>query len=247
MLTSKNKKRSRLIGVTAAVAIGIGAFAPQAKAFDLLQFASNVFGLGDLYTSANGLFSSASELYQNIQSLTSDIPAAITATIQGELGIIDPTKLFDEAVAAVAKQGTAENPISIGLEAGRTKALVAAATGSAPLTKQGQAKALEAAQQQTNLAEAATQSMTDTQNSTSSLEALQNGIGATNAISQQLKGISTQLLQGNQTTAAGVQVQEQIGREAVVSNINEEIKKDEQLNMVVKAGQVPMPMFILHK
>ena len=247
MLSSKNKNRSRLIGVAAIVSISIGVAAPQAKAFDILAFASNVFGVGDLYTSATGLFSSASNLYQNIQGLTSNIPGAVAATIQGQLGIYDPNKLYDEALDSYsATSFDPEHPENLDLKAQRIKALVASKTGSAPLTKEGQLKAVEAAQQQTNLAAAADQSMQDTQASTSSLEALQNGIGATNALSQQLKGISTQLLQSNQTQAASVQIQEQIGREAAAANATKETEKEEQLSTITKAGRVPFPLFYKH-
>jgi hypothetical protein len=246
MLSSKNNNRNRLIGIATVVSLSIGVMVPQAKAFDLLQFASNVFGVGDLYTSATGLFSSVSNLYQNIQGLTSDIVGAIAS--QGDLGILDPNKLYDEALDTYsATSFDPAHPENLDLKAQRIKASVASKTGSAPLTKEGQQKAIEAAQQQTNLAAAADQSMQDTQNATSSLEALQNGIGATNAISQQLKGISTQMLQSNQTQAASVQIQEQIGREAAAANATKEIEKDEQLSTITKAGAVPFPMFHEHE
>ena len=246
MLSLKNKKRNRLIGAAMAVSVSIVAIAPQAKAFDLLAFASNIFGVGDLYTSASGLFSSVSNLYQNIQGLTSNIPGAATVA-QGQLGIYDPNKLYDEALDSYTATSTnPEHSENLDLKAQRVKASVASKTGSAPLTKEGQRKAVEAAQQQTNLAAAADQSMQDTQSSTSSLEALQNGIGATNALSQQLKGISTQLLQSNQTQAASVQIQEQIGRETAAANATKEIEKEEQLSTITKAGRVPFPLFYKH-
>lgn len=246
MLSSKNKIRNQVVGIVAIVSISIGVAAPQAKALDLLAFASNLFGVGDLYTSATGLFTSASNLYQNIQGLTFNIPD-IAAIVQGELGIYDPNKLYDQFLDAQATVVVdASNPENLDLKAQRIKAAVASKTGSAPLTKEGQKKALEAAQQQTNLAAAADQSMQDTQNSTSSLEALQNGIGATNALSQQLKGISTQMLQSNQTAAASIQIQQQIGKEVAAANAIKEIEKEEQISTITKAGRVPFPLFYKH-
>jgi hypothetical protein len=246
-MSPRNKRRNQLIGTATVLALSLGVFVPQAKAFDLLQFASNTFGLGDLYTSATGLFASTSDLYKDIQGLTASLPALATAKIQGALGIDDPNKLYQEFIANLAAKTTdAEHPVNMDLTGERVKASVAAATGSAPLTKEGQKKAVEAAQQQTNLAAAAEQSMQDTQGATSSLEALQNGIGATNAVSQQLKGISTQLIQSNQTQAASVQIQEQIGKEMAASNATKETELDERLSTITKAGRVPMPLFQQH-
>jgi hypothetical protein len=246
MLSFKKNQRTKVIGLSAIVLTLIAAV-PQAQAFNLLQFASDTFGVGDLYTSASGLFASNSNLYQTIQGLAGNIGGAVDG-IQGSLGIADPNKLYEKGVGAYAQKPVdVTNPRNVDLQAERTKALVAGTTGSAPLTIEGQKKSAEEAQQQANLSAAANQSMQDTQGSTSTLEALQNGIGATNALSQQFKGFSTQLIQTNQTIAAGVTIQQQMGRELATSNNIKQLEKQDEASILTHSAQVPMPLFHVHE
>lgn len=226
------------------ITASISAVASQAQAFDLGPIIG-VFKADSDYKSPAGLFTVASNLYNVIQKMTVQVPKA--KDTEGEQGIKDPTRLSDEALDAFSKEPVdPDNTENVGLKTERLKAAVAAETASAPLTKEGQKKALEEAQEQTNLAEAAVQSAQDTQASTSSLEAIQNSIGASAAMSAQLKVLSKQQMQSNQTQAASAQIQGQIGKEVAAANIARQSEKDDELNAVTKAGAISFPLFYKH-
>lgn len=242
MLLAKNKVRNQVIGLVAVVSLGIGV--SEAQAFDIGTFATQA---QSAYDKASVLFASGSALYKRVAAIASSVPNA-EAIAKGDYGIYDPNTLYEAAVNfyKTAKNDPSDPPESADLKGQRLKAAMAGKTGTAALTKEGQTKDLQDAQKQTNLAAAADQSAKNTEGSTSSLEALQNSVGATNAVSQQLKLVSAQMLQANQTAAASVQIEEQIGKELSTANKVKEIEQQEQVNTITRAGAVPFPLFYKH-
>ncbi len=240
MLSFRNK-RNQVIGILVATAIGTGISAPQANAFNLFSTLAASFGFGDLYTSASGLYASGSALYDDIAKLTISVPS-----VAGALGIQDPSKLYTEIVNVYSAAAVdPKNPEDINSIAQRVKAAVAAKVGSASLTQQGQAKAVDLAQQNANLAAAANTAADDAQSSISSLDAIQKNTLTLNGLAQMVPGLSTQLLQLNQTAAANTQIASQAGNELAKSNIQKDFERREVNNRINAAGNFVQPLFVV--
>jgi|GEM_PF-3388279 len=240
MLSLKNK-RIQIFSILAVTAISTVISAPQAKAVNLFGSLAGAFGYTDLYTSATGLYASGSGLYNDIADLTSSF-----SNSNGGLGIQDPSKLFASAVAYYSGVvADPKSPDDINAIAQRVKANVAAKVGSAPLTELGQVKAIDLAQQNANLAAASNTAANDTQTAISSLDAIKKSTTVIDGLAQMIPGLSTQLLQSNQTAAAGVQISSQIGNELSKSNILKDFERREVNDRINAAGNFVMPLFVV--
>jgi hypothetical protein len=240
----RSSKRNRIIATTlsvCALAIGIAPQQAQAFSFNIGNLAS-AFGYADLYTSATGLYGSASALVTEITQITNGIS---TTGVSGSLNILDPTKLYQQAVTTLTTAtNNSSDPLNIGLEASRIQADVAAQIGTASLTQTGQALTQSQTQQQANLAAAADTAATSAGSATSSLEALQYNSAINNAMSQQLQNTTLVLTQNTQTVAAGVQVQKQISTELAQANEVKKAERSESASRITAAGNFVQPLFV---
>jgi hypothetical protein len=208
------------------------------------------FGMGELYQnlsqqykSISEIYTTASGIYDSVKELTSGLDGGGSGS-RGIMGIQDPGKLYEAAVKMFAANPEDPNaPVSIDMLASRLRAVVAAKTGSAPVTKEGQAKAAQAAQQQSNLAAAANTAATAVNSADNSLDAIKNSAKITNNLSKEIVGVHAVLTQSNQINAAGVQVQDQARQELTRLNTKMEQEKAQERATANQASKIGLPLF----
>ncbi|NJQ98419.1 MAG: hypothetical protein HC784_14120 [Hydrococcus sp. CSU_1_8] len=162
----KTKLPVRKISISIATICLLSASTIPARA-SILSIIAGAFGYGDLYTSVDGLYNSASDLYATIQEVSAGVS---NSTTQGLLGIADPNKLKAAAISLLRSEGITTD---IGLNSTRMNGRVGAQIASAPNSIEGQKNAEKMLQQQANLAAAASTAADNVLGATSTLEAIQ--------------------------------------------------------------------------
>jgi hypothetical protein len=239
----KNKK----LGIKSKAAAGlitliaITSFSAPARAFNVVEALAGSLGVSELYTSINGLFANVSSLGTELDAFAKNIGSIGS---KGVLGMVDISVLGQEALDAfMANPESQKGELDLSGRISRVQATIAGKMGTAVLTKKGQEQTKQQLEDQNNRATAAATAASTALSADNSLEVGKQNAVALSNLAQQNKGLASMIVQGNQTAAANVTIQEANNHELSKMNNNADLAKQENKAMIKNLGNFPMPGF----